>query len=136
VSRANGSPFACERAKTAAFGVCLAAREFAEPEAGALGVIDALSVELSEVPPLRVLVEVTRQIVGTLDECDDGKFREQVSIVEGGAELERKIRVHSRGRAALQPLAGDARRGVELEPVHDRARAQADGETQHLAARE
>src|SRR5688572_7752732 len=85
---------------------------------------------------LRVLVEVTRQIVGTLDECDDGKFRKQVSIVEGCAELERKIRVHSRGRAAPQPLPGDARRGVELEPVHHRARAQADGEAQHLAARE
>jgi hypothetical protein len=57
VSLANGSQMACERAKTGAFDVVLAAREVAEPQDGALGVIDALSVELSEVPPLLVLVE-------------------------------------------------------------------------------
>lgn len=57
VSLANGSQMACERAKTGAFDVVLAAREVAEPKDGALGVIDALSVELTDVPPLIVLVE-------------------------------------------------------------------------------
>lgn len=57
VSLANGSQMACERAKTGAFDVVLAAREVAEPEAGGMGVIDALSVELTQVPPLVVLVE-------------------------------------------------------------------------------
>lgn len=57
VSLANGSQMACERAKTGAYDVVLAAREVAEPTDGALGVIDALSVELPEVPPLLVLVE-------------------------------------------------------------------------------
>jgi hypothetical protein len=48
---------ACERAKAGAFDVVLAAREVAEPEAGGMGVIDALSVELPQVPPLVVLVD-------------------------------------------------------------------------------
>lgn len=57
VSLANGSQMACERAKTGAFDVVLAAREVAEPSDGAMGVIDAMSVELAKVPPLLVLVE-------------------------------------------------------------------------------
>lgn len=57
VSLANGSQMACERAKTGAFDVVLAAREVAEPEGGDMGVIDALSIELPTVPPLLVLVE-------------------------------------------------------------------------------
>lgn len=57
VSLANGSQMACERAKAGAFDVVLAAREVAEPTAGGMGVIDALSVELAHVPPLVVLVE-------------------------------------------------------------------------------
>lgn len=57
VSLANGSQMACERAKAGAFDVVLAAREVAEPQGGGIGVIDALSVELSQVPPLVVLVE-------------------------------------------------------------------------------
>lgn len=57
VSLANGAQMACERAKTGDFDVVLAARDVAEPEDGGMGVIDALSVELAEVPPLLVLVE-------------------------------------------------------------------------------
>ncbi len=57
VSLANGSQMACERAKASAFDVVLATREVAEPENGDIGVIDALSVELPQVPPLIVLTE-------------------------------------------------------------------------------
>ncbi len=57
VSLANGSQMACERAKAAAYDVVLAAREVAEPEGGGMGVIDVLSIELPQVPPLVVLVE-------------------------------------------------------------------------------
>jgi CheY-like chemotaxis protein len=57
VSLANGSQMACERAKAGAYDVVLAAREVAEPSDGSLGVIDALSVELQQVPPLIVLVD-------------------------------------------------------------------------------
>lgn len=57
VSLANGAQMACERAKTGAYDVVIAAREVAEPTDGSMGVIDALSVELAQVPPLMVLVE-------------------------------------------------------------------------------
>ncbi|MBX3259863.1 MAG: DUF4388 domain-containing protein [Labilithrix sp.] len=57
VSLANGAQMACERAKSGGYDVVVAAREVAEPTDGSLGVIDALSVELQEVPPLLVLVE-------------------------------------------------------------------------------
>ena len=55
VSLANGSQMACERARTGGYDVVLAARSIAEPEDGAMGVIDALSVELAQVPPLLIL---------------------------------------------------------------------------------
>ena len=55
VSLANGSQMACERARSGGYDVVLAARAVAEPDDGAMGVIDALSVELSQVPPLLVL---------------------------------------------------------------------------------
>jgi Domain of unknown function (DUF4388) len=55
VSLANGSQMACERARTGGYDVVLAARNVAEPEDGAMGVIDAMSVELTLVPPLLVL---------------------------------------------------------------------------------
>jgi hypothetical protein len=54
VSLANGTQMACERAKAGGYDVVLATRAVAEPESG-MGVIDALSVELPEVPPLLVL---------------------------------------------------------------------------------
>ncbi len=58
VSLANGSQMACERAKTGAYDVVIAARDVAEPaDEGNIGVIDALSLELPQVPPLIVLVE-------------------------------------------------------------------------------
>ncbi len=55
VSLANGAQMACERARSGGYDVVLAARAVAEPEDGAMGVIDALSVELPHVPPLLVL---------------------------------------------------------------------------------
>jgi hypothetical protein len=55
VSLANGSQMACERARSGGYDVVLAARSVAEPDDGAMGVIDALSVELAHVPPLLVL---------------------------------------------------------------------------------
>ena len=55
VSLANGSQMACERARSGGYDVVLAARSVAEPDDGAMGVIDALSVELSQVPPLLVV---------------------------------------------------------------------------------
>ena len=55
VSLANGSQMACERARSGGYDVVLAAQGVAEPQDGALGVIDALSVELPIVPPLLVL---------------------------------------------------------------------------------
>jgi hypothetical protein len=57
VSLANGTQMACERAKAGGYDVVLAARALAEPDDGAIGVIDALSVELPMVPPLLVLEE-------------------------------------------------------------------------------
>jgi len=57
VSLANGSQMACERARTGGYDVVLAARNVAEPEDGAMGVIDALSVELAQVPPLLILAD-------------------------------------------------------------------------------
>jgi hypothetical protein len=57
VSLANGSQMACERAKSASYDVVIAARDVAEPADGSLGVIDALSVELAQVPPLLVLLD-------------------------------------------------------------------------------
>ncbi len=69
VSLANGSQMACERAKTGAYDVVIAARDVAEPaEEGSIGVIDALSVELPQVPPLIVLLESDADaVVGSND---------------------------------------------------------------------
>jgi CheY-like chemotaxis protein len=58
VSLANGPQMACERARAGGYDVVLAARAVAEPDDGAMGVIDALSVELTQVPPLLVLLDV------------------------------------------------------------------------------
>ncbi|WP_146648003.1 DUF4388 domain-containing protein [Labilithrix luteola] len=57
VSLANGSQMACERAKTGGYDVVLAARNVAEPDDGAMGVLDAMSIELPDVPPMLVLVD-------------------------------------------------------------------------------
>lgn len=57
VSLANGAQMACERARTGGYDVVLAARNVAEPDDGAMGVIDALSVELASVPPLLILAD-------------------------------------------------------------------------------
>ncbi|MDB4943793.1 MAG: Response regulator [Labilithrix sp.] len=55
VSLANSSQMACDRARTGAFDLVLAAKSVAEPSDGAIGVLDALSLELQQVPPLLVL---------------------------------------------------------------------------------
>ncbi len=56
VSLANGAQMACERAKASAYDLVVAARDVAEPTDGSMGVVDALSVELPQMPPLVVLV--------------------------------------------------------------------------------
>src|SRR5438445_11876875 len=72
VSLANGSQMACERARTGGYDVVLAARAVAEPEDGAIGVIDALSVELSQVPPLIVLHDALHAEEAAESEVDSG----------------------------------------------------------------
>lgn len=57
VSLASSSQMACERARTGVYDVVLAARAVAEPEDGAMGVLDALSLELAVAPPLLVLLD-------------------------------------------------------------------------------
>jgi hypothetical protein len=92
VSLANGSQMACERARSGGYDVVLAARAVAEPEDGAMGVIDALSVELSQVPPLLVLhdngdgdSEVTHESRVRRDDIDRIVMRiEQLSKASGG----------------------------------------------------
>ncbi|MDF2696113.1 MAG: Response regulator, partial [Labilithrix sp.] len=86
VSLANGSQMACERAKTGGYDVVIAAREVAEPLDGNLGVIDALSVELPQVPPLIVLVD-TEETNGGSDTRIGRKDVER--IVERIGELAR-----------------------------------------------
>lgn len=68
VSLANGSQMACERAKSGAYDVVIAARDVAEPsDEGTIAVMDALSLELPEVPPLIVLLESEGEGEGTSD---------------------------------------------------------------------
>jgi len=83
VSLANGTQMACERAKAGGYDVVLAAREIAQPETG-IGVIDALSVELTDVPPLLVLDDrenidaiVTR--IGELAKPNDRGSRQSIN---------------------------------------------------------
>jgi CheY-like chemotaxis protein len=68
VSLANGSQMACERARSGGYDVVLAARAVAEPADGAMGVIDALSVELAQVPPLLVLHDAGEGDAGVTNE--------------------------------------------------------------------
>lgn len=68
VSLANGSQMACERAKSGAYDVVIAARDVAEPsDEGTIAVMDALSLELPEVPPLIVLLESEGEGEGASD---------------------------------------------------------------------
>ena len=55
VSLANGAPMACERARASSFDVIIASPSAASPSDGSIGVLDALGLELSEVPPLHVI---------------------------------------------------------------------------------
>ncbi len=81
VSLANGAQMACERAKTGGYDVVLAAQEVAEPRDGAMGVIDAMSVELSEVPPLLVLVEGAASGDTRVDRSDVDAIVERIQAV-------------------------------------------------------
>lgn len=55
VALASGAQMACERAKTGDYDVIVATSAVAAPEDGAIGLSDALSVELGEAPPMIVL---------------------------------------------------------------------------------
>ncbi len=57
VALANGLPMACERARSVAYDAVLTTRALAEPSNGAIGIADALSVELADAPPLLILVD-------------------------------------------------------------------------------
>lgn len=70
VSLANGPQMACERARTGGYDVVLAARAVAEPVDGGIGVIDALSIELPQVPPLLVLDDEAEPTVSSLRRDD------------------------------------------------------------------
>ncbi|MBX3208616.1 MAG: DUF4388 domain-containing protein [Labilithrix sp.] len=103
VSLANGSQMACERAKTGAYDVVIAARELAEPADGNLGVIDALSVELPQVPPLIVLVE-------SASDADKGASDSRVAR----ADVDRIVaRI---GELAKAPSASERPRHPSLTP--------------------
>ena len=91
VSLANGSQMACERAKATAYDVVLAAQEVAEPEGGGMGVIDVLSIELTQVPPLLVLV--------------DGEANGESRV--GKTDVERIVaRIHELAKPSERPRGG------------------------------
>ena len=104
VSLANGSQMACERARSGGYDVVLAARTVAEPDDGAMGVLDALSVELAHVPPLLVVVDSPEAEGGARnesrvhrDDIDRMVLRiEQLSVDGAG---------HRTSRASLAPSA-------------------------------
>jgi len=81
VSLASGTQMACERAKSGAFDVIVAARDIAEPDDGNLGVLDTLSVELAVVPPLLVLVEEANGREDRVLRGDIAKLVERIGAV-------------------------------------------------------
>jgi CheY-like chemotaxis protein len=97
VSLANGPQMACERAKVGGFDVVLAAKNLAEPADGAMGVFDALSIELTNVPPLLVLDDV--------DPANETHVKRD-DIDRIVARIEQLSRPHERaGRPSLVPSA-------------------------------
>jgi CheY-like chemotaxis protein len=56
VALANGVSMACERAKTARVDVVVAASELTEAREDGLGLLDALAIELGQLPPVLLLV--------------------------------------------------------------------------------
>ena len=68
VSLANGTQMACERAKSGGYDAILVAREAAEPTDDSMGAVDALSFEISGLPPLLVFDDVAS--AGDLAEAD------------------------------------------------------------------
>lgn len=113
VSLANGSQMACERAKTGSFDVVVAARDVAEPEDGNLGVMDALSVELPQVPPLLVLVDD-----GSGDSGESRIGRRNVDkIVERIGELSRPSA--TRSERARHPSLVPSTHSLEHAPLAD-----------------
>jgi CheY-like chemotaxis protein len=103
VSLANGSQMACERARTGGYDVVLAARAVAEPEDGAMGVIDALSVELPQVPPLLVLHDAGE---GEGDVTSDSRVRrDDIDRIVMRIEQLSKPNGNRMSRASLAPSA-------------------------------
>ncbi len=56
VALANGTSMACERAKTARVDVIVAANELAQGGVEGLSLLDALAIELGQLPPVLLLV--------------------------------------------------------------------------------
>lgn len=92
VSLANGAQMACERAKASAYDVVIAARDVAEPADGSLGVIDAMSVELSHVPPLIVLVDKGEETSEV--RIDRGDVDRLVERIRGLARATERVELH------------------------------------------
>lgn len=103
VSLANGSQMACERARTGGYDVVLAARAVAEPTDGAMGVIDALSLELPKVPPLLVLEDGDASSTNgetRVARSDLDRIVERIeTLTSGGGRADRSA------RASLAPTA-------------------------------
>ena len=91
VSLANGTQMACDRAKSGAFDVIVAARDLAEPDDGNLGVLDTLSVELAVVPPLLVLVEQENGREDRILRGDTAKLVKRIDAVTKDATRDSRI---------------------------------------------
>ena len=113
VSLANGSQMACERARSGGYDVVLAARSVAEPDDGAMGVLDALSVELAHVPPLLVVHDSPEEEGGARnesrvhrDDIDRMVLRiEQLSVARAGDATSRASLAPSAHTLENAPLA-------------------------------
>jgi len=95
VALANGVSMACERAKTARVDVVIAASELAEAREGGLSLLDALAIELGQLPPVLLLV---REGPGPL---------QGEAVVRG--DLDALV-------ARIHALAAPSNRGVESAP--------------------
>lgn len=113
VSLANGSQMACERARSGGYDVVLAARSVAEPDDGAMGVIDALSVELAQVPPLLVLHETA---AGESFRNDSRVHRDDINRIV--LRIEQLTAARDGGRASRASLAPSAHT-LENAPLAD-----------------
>jgi CheY-like chemotaxis protein len=97
VSLANGTPMACERARGGRFDMVIAAGELASPGAEGMGLLDALAVEMGELPPYLFLVE---------DAQKDG-IRD--SVVRGDLDaIVARVLASAQSRSSAEPAVDSA----------------------------